>query len=148
MKKIVITTFSLFYLLAGIGVADGQRYCQTMQTMMQGDYNSCCCDEPEHSSTACPAANEPATPPGCSDPSIPTSDKNMGMTFHGDCCDVQHHYNQLDTSLLPMNIDVNQPADKVVDALFIRVEKEQYFDELDLQNLSDPSTHLNLPLLI
>jgi len=149
MKKTFITILSFLYLMSGIGYGSMQHYCQIEQKMMPLGENQCCSGESATElSTACQIPDEPQPNSCCAmiDTSVPADD--CETTLPDDCCEIQHTYNQLDSSSLPQNIEVSQAAISSDELYYYYPQHPQNIDECVLTTFTNPSTHFNIPLLI
>ncbi len=148
MKKTFITILSFLYLVSGIGFGSVQHYCQKIQKIMSPDENQCCSVELISESPIVDQLPESPDTNSCCDIMVTTSAPSDNDTkYPGDCCQVQHKYNQLDNSSLPLSFDVSQVATSS-SVLYYYPQHPQNIDGCGLTIITDSSTHVNLPLLI
>jgi len=155
MKKIFSTILILFYLMSSMGYATVQHYCSMMQTDVDMSEKDCCCssessatDESCHipviadmPSTCC------STEPDQDMASNPIEPETILVADHSDCCETHRDYNQLDDSTI--NKVVDSSHDKLVlNHIIIADERDYFFENSNINLFSDPSLHLNLPLII
>ena len=148
MKKILITILMFLYLASGIGVSGVHQSCQNKQEMVSPCDSQCCSEKSlTESSTANHHPEESEANSCCDimDTSVPTM--SCAHSVPGNCCKIQHKHNQLDSSSLLLNIDVNI-VPKSSDKFYYYPQHPKNIDGCALKTFSDPSTHLNLPLLI
>ncbi|MBD3377838.1 hypothetical protein GF406_22605 [candidate division KSB1 bacterium] len=148
MKKTFITILSIFYLISVVGFGTVYHYCtHHAESMDSPDESVRCCVHSATQSAECESAEIPAGQcyPGIMDSML--QDQVDEKTIQVNCCTIQHQYTQLDSSSFPLTVDFSQVVDRSGKEL---VHYPHYTPIPDGSVLTsrDPSTHINLPLLI
>jgi hypothetical protein len=148
MKNVLTTIFIFVYLLSSFGFAGVQHYCHMMQKSIDAIAGDCCCavnskkahcESPEQEAQSCCST---------SDANLPLQSDLFFSADHSLCCEIHHSYNQIDTSPLSQNISADSDAAAMPIDSIDAFEFEHFADFLKSAFISDPSTHLNLPLII
>ena len=148
MKKTFITILSIFYLVSVIGFASVHRYCSHSAGKMHSPEMSerCCVHSEIKSPTKCELP-EITTGSCCAvtmDSRVPT---RVAEKTKVNCCKIQHQYTKVDSPSYPPTVDFSQVADRSSKELVHYPQTSQTPDGWVLTS-TDPSTHINLPLLI
>jgi len=148
MKKIFVTVLSFFYLLSGIGISSVQHFCQNNQEMMSASEQQCCpAEATSESSVTCHSSKKPDVNSCSGITDNHFSGMNSETKYPDECCKIQHKYNQLDHSSLPLPIDLSQVI-QTSDELNYYPQYRQNINPFTIVRLTDPSILLNIPLLI
>ena len=149
MKKTFITFLSLLYILSVIGFGSVHHYCQNNQEMISRCESQCCSFEASTESlTGYQLPEKPDANFYC-DMAVPTlATGDYATLLPGYCCEIQHIYNQLYSSSLPLNTDVSQVAYSSVELHYYYPQHLPTFSASVLMSPADPTIHVNLPLLI
>lgn len=149
MQKTFITILSILYLVSAIGFGSVQHYCEKLQKLTSPSKSDCCSTEPhtEAAASVQQLVTEHAISSGGTLDACVLMQSSDAIFFEN-CCDVQHTYNQLDSSTLPLNVDVSQLADQSGGELYYFPQRPQTNDGCMLNMLADSSIQINLPLLI
>ena len=149
MEKAFITFISFLYLVSGIGFGSVHHYCHYKHKMISPCESQCC--SVEALSISSKAYQLPEKPDANScyagmATSLPT--RGIERTSTDDCCAVQHTYNQLNSTSLPLNSDVSLVAKASGELHYYHTQQPQKIDGFALTVFTDPSAHVTLPLLI
>ena len=153
MKRILSTILILFFLVSSIGYASVHHYCQMMQTNVDMSEGDCCCSSEqtasadechlpevtESSDSCCSADTETQNP--SSEP------EEMISPLHSDCCETRSEFNHIDDSTITKIVDLKF-FDTNVSTLVLAETSKRFEIRKLFVSVSDPSFHLNLPLLI
>ena len=145
MKKTFIILLSLLFMISGVGFGSVQHHCLSKQT---ADIlcESACCSTP-HSVTAGQKTNQPETDSCCSSPVTTLPETNVETHLDDTCCKIGHKYTQLESSFLPLIYGTSQAANTTVEP-FYHIQQYPNFGGFVVTNFTDPSIHVNIPLLI
>jgi hypothetical protein len=148
MKKIFTIILSFLYLVSGIGFGSMHHHCQNMQQMISPCESQCCSTESTTGAhIALHQAEKLDTKSCCDMTATALSTSGCGSTYPGDCCQIQHKYNQPDSPPLSLKTYVIQDA-KPIGEFNHYPQLAQNMGGYVLTNGTDPSAHVNLPLLI
>jgi|GEM_PF-2673694 len=149
MKKALITLLSVLYLMAGIGFGSDQHYCHSIQKTISPDEDSCCSVK---SITASMETSQPSEKPGvhcCRDIMTTTEPTNdASTTFSDDCCEFLHEYNQPENATFPFNFAFRYLDQSSGEYHSYPQQIQTDISRYHLISITDPSTHVNLPLII
>lgn len=149
MKKTFITILSIFYLVSVVGFTSVRHYCSHhAATIHSPDQSERCCVHPAiESPTECglPEITTESCCPVTMNSGLPI--QVVEKTIQVDCCKIQHQYTQLDSSSFPLTVDFSQVADRSSKEIVHYPQTSQTLEGWVLTS-TDPSTHINLPLLI
>jgi len=142
MKKIFTTILALFYFVSGVGFSYTQYDCLNNQDIVSQHECQCCCSE------VLPESSKSNDNTCCDEKGAGISISNAEKENPGECCIIQHKYNQLDISSLLPNIDVTHVTNISGELYNIYPQHPQNNDGSVLTKFTDLSIHVNLPLLI
>jgi len=148
MKKALSTFLAIMYLMSGVGFGSVHHFCHHADKMISQDENHCCsAEEITKYPTDLRKSEESGASSCCEvmDTSVPAI--GCGTAVPGDCCEIQHKYNQLDGSPLQLNIDVNQAIEKRSEQYHFP-QDQQNIDSFNLTTFINRQPHVNIPLLI
>jgi len=148
MRKTFIISVSFLHLVSGIGFGSMKHYCHNFQKMISQSDTSCCSSETIADATASCQKLEEAKVHCCRD-MMPASEpiRNVNTIFSGDCCDIELEFNQPENSVLPISFHVSHVTQSC-DEFYDYPQYPQIVIRSDLTSFSDPSRHINLPLII
>ena len=149
MKKTFITILLVVYVAAGIGFGSMQHFCLLTQITTSADGNECCFVDSEHGYGAdCQFPQKTATP--TCDNKMATHVAQQGNTtaLTTSCCEIQYIYQQLESASLVLSVDLPDAANKSCGEIKLYSQSSPRFYVGDVTIFVDPSTQLNLPLLI
>ena len=148
MKKAFSTFLAIMYLMSGVGFGSVHHFCHHEDKIISPDENHCCSTGVNSENSLVMQNTGEQLADSCCDITITTMPAMIsGTAVPGDCCEIQHKFNQLDNSSLQMNIDVSQ-ATEVRGELSYFPQNLQVFDRFNLITFTDQQAHINLPLLI
>ena len=148
MKKTFIILLTFLYLGSVIGFGTAHHHCQNEVETGVCCAGQCCMNDfvpesrPAHSS---PEKTDADSCCSTDDEAMPVMADGLNTSLK--CCQIHHTYNQTDSSPLPIIIEVSQVEN--TEGKYVYFQQDiQKFDVLTLPEFSEPSTHVNLPLLI
>lgn len=137
MKQTFTQILTALYLFSSIGFGGVQQYCNSAQKVMLSGEAQCCSD-----------VTQPEPEASCCSLEIQGEVLIQGeKTWSDGCCVFQQVYHQVDTSPTPHQDAVNQVT-RPLQSLLGFAGKHQSPDYPEFAMNTDPSDHLNTPLLI
>lgn len=140
MKQTFTTLLTALYLISSVGFGGVQQYCNSAQKIMLSGEAQCCSEEAE-------SAPKQAEPSCCSlesnGPLLVQGDK----TWNAGCCVFKQIYHQVDTSPTPQQDKLSQDSRCLVELIHFS-QQSSASQHIESGMNADPSTHLNIPLLI